>query len=94
MEPEASFKASSALGNRDGNGVSPGPLRSVRGLGVTYSRNSHQPHLTCTWLGSLPPWKPSRISIISFPEALFGWGFLEGILQAGIIKERHTLPVG
>lgn len=40
-----------------------------------------------------PPWKPSRISVISFPEALFGWGFLEGISQAGIINERHTLPV-
>lgn len=66
-------------------------------LGAVYSRNSHQPHLTCAsshWLGSLPPWKPSRISVISFPEALFGWGFLEGISQAGIIKERHALPGG
>lgn len=65
-------------------------------MGAVYSRSSHQPHLTCSLshqLGSVPPWKPSRISVISFPEALFGWGFLEGISQAGVINERHTLPM-
>lgn len=96
-EPHAGarFEEAPALGDKE-LGVSAGALWSS-GLGATYSRNSHQPPLTCVsshWLRSFPPWKPSRISVISFPEALFGWGFLEGISQAGIIKERYASPGG